>query len=142
MKEFSSMSYQHMNINQLTNIESNDYLRVNDREGARRINIGKNKVYRYYRLFKQGLTVEEIYSTYKQNKHRCVRINDCKTIQERDEQSPTSSTNQKDRHFEGDTPIGKNRHSASVTLVEKKSKYIVLLKPSHKSQEVKDATLN
>ena len=36
----------------------------------------------------------------------------------------------------------KNRQSAIVTLVEKKSKYIVLLKASRKSQEVKDATLN
>ena len=62
-----------MNINQLTNIESNDYLGVNAREDVRRMNIGKAKVYRYYRLFKQGLTVEEIYSTYKQTKHRCGR---------------------------------------------------------------------
>ena len=37
------MSYHHMNINQLTNIESNDYLGVNDREGACRMNIGKDK---------------------------------------------------------------------------------------------------
>ena len=67
------MSYHHLNINQLTNIESNYYLGVNARECARRMNIGKDKVYRYYRLFKQGLTVEEIYSTYKQNKKRCGR---------------------------------------------------------------------
>ena len=57
----------------LTNIEANYYLGVNARECARRMDIGKVKVYRYYRLFKQGLTVEEIYSTYKQNKHRCGR---------------------------------------------------------------------
>lgn len=67
------MSYHHININQLTNIESNYYLGINARECARRMSIGKDKVYRYYRLFKQGLTVEEIYSTYKQNKHRCGR---------------------------------------------------------------------
>ncbi|MTL16977.1 hypothetical protein GMA31_14175, partial [Turicibacter sanguinis] len=48
------MSYHHLNINQLTNIESNYYLGVNARECARRMNIGKDKVYRYYRLFKQG----------------------------------------------------------------------------------------
>ena len=36
----------------------------------------------------------------------------------------------------------RNRQSAIVTLVEKKSKYIVLLKASRKSQDVKDATLN
>ena len=67
------MSYHHLNITQLTNIESNYYLGVNARECARRMKIGKDKVYRYYRLLKQGLTVEEIYSTYKQNKHRCGR---------------------------------------------------------------------
>ena len=45
--------------------------------------------------------------------------------------------------YEGiDTIVGKNRQSAIVTLVEKKSKYIVLLKASRKSQDVKDATLN
>ena len=211
------MSYHHINTNQLTNIESNYYLGVNARECARRMKIGKDKVYRYYRLFKQGLTVEEIYSTYKQNKHRCGRkervlseqklknihellgqgwsldaiagrdklmgyservstktlyklvkngvidakklrrkgknnpkhhketrgrINDCKTIHERDRQYPKASTNQEYGHFEGDTIVGKNRQSAIVTLVEKKSKYIVLLKASRKSQEVKDATLN
>ena len=67
------MSYHHININQLTNIESNYYLGVNARECTRRMNIWKDKVYRYYRLFKQGLTVEEIYYTYKQNKERCER---------------------------------------------------------------------
>ena len=178
------MSYHHMNINQLTNIESNDYLGVNDREGACRMNIGKDKVYRYYRLFKQGLTVEEIYSTYKQNKHRYGKkervlseetltkihelldqggsldaiagrdklmrhservstkildqlvkngiieakklhrkgknnpknhketrrkINDCKTIHQRDERYPKASINQEYRHFEGDTIVGKYR---------------------------------
>ena len=35
--------------------------------------IGKDKVYTYYRLFKQGQSVEEIYSNYKQNKRRCGR---------------------------------------------------------------------
>ena len=67
------MSYHHININQLTNIESNDCLGFNARECARRMNIGKDKVYHYYRLFKQGLTVEEIYSIYKKNKKRCRR---------------------------------------------------------------------
>ncbi len=35
--------------------------------------IGKDKVYTYYRLVKHGLSVEEIHSTYKQNKRRCRR---------------------------------------------------------------------
>ena len=38
--------------------------------------------------------------------------------------------------------VGKNRQSAIVTLVEKKIKYIVLLKVSRKSQDIKDETLN
>ena len=67
------MSYHHININQLTNIESNYYLGVNARECARRMKIGKDKVYNYYRLLKKGFTVEEIYSTYKENKKRCGR---------------------------------------------------------------------
>ena len=62
------MSYHHININQLTNIEANYYLGINARECARRMKIGKDKVYNYYRLLKKGFTVEEIYSTYKENK--------------------------------------------------------------------------
>ena len=42
-----SMSYHHINITQLTNIESNYYLDINARECARRMNIGKDKVYTY-----------------------------------------------------------------------------------------------
>ena len=53
------MSYHHININQLTNIESNYYLGINARECARRMKIGKDKVYTYYRLLKKGFTVEE-----------------------------------------------------------------------------------
>ena len=64
-----------LNITQLTNIESNYYLGVNALECTRRMKIGKDKVYRYYRLFKQGLTGEEIYFTYKQNKKRCGEKN-------------------------------------------------------------------
>ena len=210
------MSYQHITIIQLTNIESNYYLGINARECARRMKIGKDKVYAYYRLLNEGLTVEEIYRTYRQNKKRCGRkqvrlsekklkqihellergwsldaiagrdklmkvkekvstktlyklvnqgfiersklrrkgknkpknyqetrgkINNCKTIHNRNEQYPNASSNQEYGHFEGDTIVGKNRQSAIVTLVEKKSKYIVLLKASRKSQDVKDATL-
>lgn len=61
------MSYQHININQMTNIGSNYYLGINARECARRTKIGKDKVYTYYRLFKKGLTVEDIHFNYKQN---------------------------------------------------------------------------
>ena len=76
----------------------------------------------------------------KNHKETRGRINDCKTIHER--QYPKASTNQKYGHFEGDTLVDKNHQSAIVTLVEKKNKYIILLKASRKSQEVKDATLN
>ena len=179
--------------------------------------IGKDKAYAYYRLFKEGLSVEEIYERYTNNKKQCGRkrlslskeklqniyelleqgwsldtisgrdklenksdrlstrklynlvkegiidakklrrkgrnnprnhqetrgkINDCKTIHERDEQYPKAALNQEYGHFEGDTIVGKNRQSAIVTLVEKTSKYIILLKASRKSQDVKEATLN
>ena len=59
------MSYQHIKINQLTNIDLNYYLGINAWECARRMNSGKDKVYAYYHLFKQGLTIEEINSTCK-----------------------------------------------------------------------------
>lgn len=52
------MSFNHINVNQLTNLEVNFYLGVNPRACAQRMKIGKDKVYRYYHLFKQGLTVQ------------------------------------------------------------------------------------
>ena len=51
-------------IKQLTNIELNDDLGINARECAHRIKIGKDNVYTYYRLSKQELSIEEIYSNY------------------------------------------------------------------------------
>lgn len=63
------MSFNHIiNINQLTNLEVNYYLCVNPRACAQRIKIGKDKVYRYYKLFSNGLTVHEIYNQYQVNK--------------------------------------------------------------------------
>ena len=56
------MSFNYININQLTNLEANYYLGVNARACAQRMKIGKDKVYRYYKLFMQGLTVQEIYN--------------------------------------------------------------------------------
>lgn len=67
------MLYHHLNITQLTNIESNYCLGINACECARRMKIGKDKVYTYCRLLKKGFSVEEIYSIYKQNKHCCGR---------------------------------------------------------------------
>ena len=200
------MSFNHININQLTNLEANYYLGVKARACAQRMKIGKDKVYRYYKLFMQGLTVQEIYNQYLINKSRCGRkpivlskeklddinnklendwsldaiagrdkidgkdekistktlyklakqgvidinklrrkgknnpkghnetrgkINTCKTIHERDEKYPNAKTSIEYGHFEGDTIVGKARKSAIVTLVEKYSKYIVLLKDSN-----------
>ena len=67
------------------------------------------------------------------------KINTCKTIHERDEKYPNAKTSIEYVHFEGDTIVGKARKSAIVTLVEKYSKYIVLLKSSRKSEDVKEA---
>ena len=60
------MSFNHININQLTNLEANYYLGVKARACAQRMKIGKDKVYRYYKLFMQGL--KEIYNQYLINK--------------------------------------------------------------------------
>lgn len=64
------------------------------------------------------------------------KINDCKTIHERDEKYPEAKPSIEFGHFEGDTIVGEKRKSAIVTLVEKQSKYIVLLKASRKSEDV------
>lgn len=211
------MSFNHININQLTNLEVNYYLGVKPRACAQRMKVGKDKVYRYYKLFSQGFTVQEIYSQYQINKSRCGRkntilseekledinnkldgdwsldaiagrdkisnatnrvstktlyklakqgvidvnklrrkgknnpkdhnetrgkINTCKTIHERNDKYPNAKTGVEYGHFEGDTIVGKGRKSAIVTLVEKQSKYIVLLKASRKSNDVKESTCN
>ncbi len=176
--------------------------------------IGKDKAYRYYKLFKEGLSALEIYQQYKKNKSKCGRkkillseeklenidklldndwsldsisgrdqllkavercstktlyrmvkdkvidasklrrkgkkkpnnhqetrgkINNCKTIHERNKKFPDAPKSKEYGHFEGDTIIGEKRRTAIVTLVEKTSKYIVLLKASRKSQEVLEA---
>lgn len=216
-KGVSYMSYKHITINELTNIEANFKLGIKARECAKRMHIGKDKVYAYYKKFDQGLTVIEIYSQYQENRKRCGRkliqlsedklreinhkldndwsldaiagrdkldqaeercstktlynmvkkgiidknklrrkgkrnpkghyetrgkINVCKTIHERNELYPNASTGEEYGHFEGDTIVGEKRKSAIVTLVEKKAKYIVLLKASRKSEDVKEATCN
>lgn len=210
------MPYKHITIYQLTNIEANYHLGINARVCAVRMNIGKDKVYTYYALFEQGLSVEQIFQQYQENKHRCGRkrkglsnqkleqinkaldagwsldaisgrdklennperiatttlykrvkdglisveklrrkgkqkprnhqetrgkINTCKTIHDRNEKYPNAENSQEYGHFEGDTIVGKQRKSAIVTLVEKKSKYIILLKAGRKSEKVKEATL-
>ncbi len=208
------MSFNHININQLTNLEANYYLGVKARACAQRMKIGKES-YRYYKLFMHY--VQEIYNQYLINKSRCGRkpivlskeklddinnklendwsldaiagrdkidgkdekistktlyklakqgvidinklrrkgknnpkghnetrgkINTCKTIHERDEKYPNAKTSIEYGHFEGDTIVGKARKSAIVTLVEKYSKYIVLLKASERVRMLKKQFAN
>lgn len=209
------MSNKHITINQLTNLESNYYLGIKARDCAKRMQIGKDKVYHYYSLFKKGESVESIYNSYLENKSKCGRkriilttkkieyineklnidwsldaiagrdkiddtkercstktlyrlahegiidktklrrkgkrkgnnetetrgkINICNTIHQRDEKYPNAKLNIEFGHFEGDTIVGEHRKSAIVTLVEKTTKYIVLLKASRKSEDVKSST--
>ena len=51
------MSFNHININQLTNLEANYYLGVKAKQTCSKKK-WKDKVYRYYKLFMQGLTVQ------------------------------------------------------------------------------------
>jgi hypothetical protein len=67
------MSHKHLSINQLTNIEANYRLGIKVKECALRMQIGKDKVYNYYKLFKQRLTVDEIYIRYQMSKKNCDR---------------------------------------------------------------------
>lgn len=100
-----------------------------------------------YKLAKQGvIDINKLRRKGKRNLrgHNETRgkINTCKTIHERDEKYPNSPTSNEYGHFEGDTIVGKSRKSAVVTLAEKNSKYIVLLKAIRKSEDVKIATCN
>lgn len=208
------MLQKHITINELINIEGNFYNGVKPLECARRMAIGKDKVYYYYKKFKEGKTIENIFKEYQSNKKKCgrkliilkkeslVKINkrldldwsldaiagrnkkdstddvvctgtlykmakrgviDCsklrrfgkrkkngqietrgknntgKTIHERNEKHPESSKSIEYGHFEGDTIIGEKRLSAIVTLAEKVTKCIILLKGSRKSEDVKNA---
>ncbi|MDY3000933.1 MAG: IS30 family transposase, partial [Romboutsia timonensis] len=112
----------------------------------------------------QRLTVQEIYNQYLINKYRCGRkpfvlskekLDDINNklendwsldaiagrdkIDGKDEKYPNAKTSIEYSHFEVDTIVGKGRKSAIVNLVEKYSKYIVLLKASRKSEDVKEA---
>ena len=61
-KGVPKMSFNHININQLTNLEANYYLGVKARACAQRMKIVKDKAYRYYKLFMQGLTIQDLSS--------------------------------------------------------------------------------
>jgi len=209
------MLRKHITINQLTIIEINYHNKVSASNCAKRMQLGKDKVYKYYNSFAVGKTVEMIYSEYKLNKSKCGKksielsegklekinnkldddwsldaiagrdrlekeeervststlykmvkkgiidfkklrrlgkrkkngvietrgkINSGKTIHERNANYP--NLEEEYGHFEGDTIVGEKRKSAIVTLVEKKTKNIILLKASRKSQDVKEALLD
>ena len=208
------MLQKHITINELTNIHIYFLKGINAYQCSNLMNIGKDKAYYYFNLFKKGFTVLQIFNNYKENKSKCGRkklilskekcieinelldkdwsvdaicgrdklvesdercstktlyrmvkdglfdetklrrngkrkknyqketrgkINDCKTIHERDEKYPKANPSIEFGHFEGDTIVGKKRKSAIVTLVERQSKYIVLLKASRKSEDVLNA---
>ena len=68
------MSFNHININQLTNLEANYYLGVKARACAQRMKIGKDKVYRYYKLFMlRTYCSRNSNNQYLINKSRCGR---------------------------------------------------------------------
>lgn len=211
------MLRKHITINQLTNIQIYQNNGVNAYQCSKFMKVGKDKIYKYYKLFKKGSTVLDIYQQYKDNKRNCGRlkvrfsegksdkinllldkdwsvdsicgrdklleaeeccstktlyrmvadgifnsnklrrkgkrkpnnhkekrgkINNCKTIHERDNKYFMKSKDVEFGHFEGDTIIGEKRKSAIVTLVDKQSKYIVLLKASRKSEDVLVAMKN
>ena len=67
-----------------------------------------------YKLLKQGIIDSNLLrrkgiNNPKNHKETRGRINDYKTIHERDKQYPKASTNQEYGYFEGDTLVGKNR---------------------------------
>lgn len=211
------MLHKHITIELLTSIQIHYYRGIKGYICARLLKIGKDRVYRYYKEFKKGLSVIEIFELYKSNKLKCGRwkltlspdklvniklkligdhsidsicgrdklvnaeercstktlyrivkdgylpikllrrkgqkkyskkeetrgkINNCKTILDRDTLYPEAKANLIFGHFEGDTIVGKKRDSAIVTLVDKHSKYIILLKASRKSEDVYTAISN
>jgi len=215
-KEILHMLYRHINIEFLTSIQIYFENNIKAYLCAKLLKIVKDRVYRYYKLFKEGLSIFKILEQYRKNRtnggrkkislssekleavkiklknnysidsicgrdkllnseERCStktmyrmvkegiisnellrrkgkkkpknyietrgKINEYKTIANRDIAYPCASSNEEFGHFEGDTIIGKKRCSAIVTLVEKHSKYIVLLKASRKSQDVYNAIL-
>ena len=65
------MSFNHININQLTNPRSKLLFRRESRACAQRMKIGKIKFTDITSYLCKGLTVQEIYNQYLINKSRC-----------------------------------------------------------------------
>ena len=100
-----------------------------------------------YRLAKKGIIdCKKLRRLGKRKKNGQIekrgKNNTGKTIHERNEVYPLSSENIEYGHFEGDTIVGEKRQSAIVTLVEKATKCIVLLKASRKSDVVTNSINN
>ena len=67
------MSKKNITIKELSNLEYNWCNYVKPRDCAKRMKIGKDKVYFYYSQFESNLTVLEIYENYLKNKSRSGR---------------------------------------------------------------------
>ena len=73
LKEISHMLQKHITIEQLVCIQIYQKFKINAYQCSLIMGIGKDKVYRYYKLFKEGLKPLEIYQQYKVNKSKCGR---------------------------------------------------------------------
>lgn len=211
------MLHKHITIELLTSIQIHYLNKTKAYICAKILNVGKDRIYRYYRKLKEGLSIFDILKKYEFNKSKCGRqkivlssdkllnielklksdhsldsicgrdklmdteekcstktlyrivkdgylsfnllrrkgrrkhkgqeetrgkITNCKTILDRDIKYPRAKENLVFGHFEGDTIVGEKRKSAIVTLVDKHSKFIILLKASRKSKDVYAAILN
>jgi len=67
------MTKKNITIKELSNLEYNWCNYIKPRECAKRMKIGKDKVYYYYSRFESNLTVLEIYDNYLNNKSRSGR---------------------------------------------------------------------
>lgn len=56
-KGVSKISFNHININQLTNLETNYYLSMKAISWTQRMKIRKYNIYKYFKLFLHGLPV-------------------------------------------------------------------------------------
>ncbi len=67
------MPKKHITINELGNIEVNYKNGIKAIECSKRMELGKDKIYRYYKEFIAGKTVIAIYENYIKNKKNCGR---------------------------------------------------------------------
>ena len=105
------MLRKHITINQLTIIEINYHNKVSASNCAKRMQLGKDKVYKYYNSFAVGKTVEMIYSEYKLNKSKCGK----KSI-ELSEGKLEKINNKLDDDWSLDAIAGRERRRARVNL--------------------------